>query len=60
MAYVGVDILGDEFICNSKPEKIDNDWCIEGNDEFIDLPKGSIKKLIGRDLSFDDGCVKLF
>lgn len=60
MAYLGVDINGKEFICNSEAIKEGNDWVIlDPSDIFIDLPNGSIKKLIGHDITFNDGLIKL-
>lgn len=60
MAYVGVDIIGEEFICNTEPKKDGDTYYIDDDyDTYVDLPKGTIKKLIGHDLTFEDGPVKL-
>lgn len=66
MAWVAVDYIG-EWIFNYKPDMWAGD-CIEHNYWLpqdirgaygFQLPKGSIKKLIGRDLSYDDEPVEL-
>ena len=60
MAWVAVDKDGRECIYQFRPKR--------GNNQFIPLyeysmwmalPKGSIKKLIGRDLTWQDGPIKL-
>ena len=59
MAWVAVDKEKSEFIYKTKPFKNEDcelwwsDMC------FIKLPKGSIKKLIGRDLTWNDEPVEL-
>ena len=54
--------LGD-FEWTTLSEEELKDWCFESNgnpDDFIvKLPKGSIKKLIGRDLTWKDDAVEL-
>ena len=66
MAWVAVDYIG-EWIFNCKPDMWAGD-CIEHNywlpqDRHgaygFQLPQGSIKKLIGRELSFSDDAVEL-
>ena len=66
MAWVAVDYIG-EWIFNYKPDMWAGD-CIEHNywlpqDRYgaygFQLPKGSIKKLIGRELSWSDEPVEL-
>nr|DAR23087.1 MAG TPA: hypothetical protein [Caudoviricetes sp.] len=72
MAWLACGCYNDEFIFNYKPHR---DCVYASNDErieywegfrdgsFIDnpveLPKGSIKKLIGKDLSWEDEPVEL-
>lgn len=73
MAWVAVDAYKDEYIFQNKPKR-DGNWWIdhiykpseerEGALEYhhnsdIRLPKGSIKKLIGRDLDWNDEPVEL-
>lgn len=67
MAWLAVDKNGDELISegepsrNSKYKVWEYETSIEGEiiNFVIDLPKGSIKKLIGRDLTWDDDYVRL-
>ena len=60
MAWVAVDEDGRECIYQFRPKR--------GNNQFrplyeysmcLVLPKGSIKKLIGRDLTWEDNAVEL-
>ena len=60
MAFVCVDKDGREWICSDKPSRepytddgyqADSVWC---SDEQVELPKGSIVKLIGRELTWSD------
>ena len=66
MAWVAVHEDSSESIFDSKPHREGRFW----SDEFyindnvlwyseIELPKGSIKKLIGRDLDWNDEPVEL-
>lgn len=65
MAFVACDKDGAEWIFESKPYRttrsivssIVDIWY--GDSEMILLPKGSIRKLIGRELTFDDEPVEL-
>ena len=60
MAFVAVDKNGTELISNNSPYK-DSEmtrWSTK-NSKYVELPKGTIKKLIGRDLIFDDDPVEL-
>ena len=63
MAWVVVHKNRDEGIFKRKPRKtyygywVDSDEDLE--DTEIELPKGSIKKLIGRDLTWEDEPVEL-
>nr|DAE13072.1 MAG TPA: hypothetical protein [Siphoviridae sp. ctKHH22] len=64
MAWLAVDFDGMEYIFASKPirNKAYNCWQLDDSRlllDVVDLPKGSIKKLIGRDLTFDDEPVEL-
>lgn len=73
MAWVAVDAYNDEFIFQNEPTRY-NDWWEDPIYESFDgqggaleyhhhsdiqLPKGSIKKLIGRDLTWEDNPVEL-
>lgn len=66
MAWLATDKNGEEYIYEEKPSR--GYGCIwkatfydekDRNSDFIELPKGSIKKLIGRELSFSDEPVEL-
>ena len=63
MAWLAVDKDGTECICSTKPyQDWENfKWCIENLPESnaVELPQGSIKKLIGRDLSWNNEPVEL-
>lgn len=56
MAWVTVDKIGEELISRTEPFRVGDYWI--GYSIFL-LPKGSIKKLIGRELSFTDEPVEL-
>jgi hypothetical protein len=61
MAWVAVDENGREIIIRSKPKRFNalrSFWWLNGA-EGVELPKGSIKKLIGRTLSWADEPVEL-
>ncbi len=66
MAWVSIDKNGDEYIFQEKPVREETVWDIAKypydyyhDDSCIELPKGSIKKLIGKELSWEDDCVEL-
>lgn len=73
MTWVCVGYGGEEFVFNNKPHRsiCKNVFKIDENDIFthewtddkycgcINLPKGAIKKLIGRELSWNDEAVEL-
>lgn len=62
MAWVAVDKNGCEYIFNYKPVREELYFeCDESYYEsiYIKLPKCSIKKLIGRELTWDDEPVEL-
>ena len=57
MAWVAVDKNGDEYIFEGMPHRYEGEWyetC-----DFLELPKGSIKKLIGRDLTWKNHPIEL-
>lgn len=57
MAWVAVDMDGTEYIYNAQPSREETRFmsCFD----CIHIPKGSIKKLIGRELSWNDEPVEL-
>ena len=69
MAWLAVDKSGVECIFDNKPERNNNQWddivySVYGEiyydvDIGIVLPKGTIKKLIGRELTWEDNPVEL-
>lgn len=69
MAWLAVDKNGSEYLYTKKPERIihynvfkpnEVDFEIWGSDgDNIELPKGSIKKLIGRELTWEDEPVEI-
>ena len=59
MAWVAVQKNGVEVIFDFKPKRWNNFyWVVEIGDDIY-LPKGTINKLIGRDLTWQDEPVKL-
>lgn len=68
MAWLAVDKDGTEYIfADKKPIRGEDEWLPKFMDDglydtfcgYINLPKGSIKKLIGRELSWNDEPVEL-
>lgn len=56
MAWVAVDKIGEELISRTEPFRVGDYWI---GDSIFYLPKGSIKKLIEKELSWNDEAVKL-
>lgn len=56
MAWVAVDKIGEELISRTEPFRVGDDWI--GYSIFL-FPKGSIKKLIGRELSWNNEAIEL-
>ena len=56
MAWVAVDKIGGELISQTEPFRIGDYWI---GVSIFHLPKGSIKKLIGKDLFWNDEPVEL-
>ena len=64
MAYVAVDKDGIEKVFSQLPERCSCEWGKEPymwfvDDDFVPLPQGMIKKMIGRTLTWDDEPVEL-
>lgn len=63
MVWLAVDNDGTELIFNEQPYRdyVDDIWCIRYifDSYAIKLPKGSIKKLIGRNLTWEDEPIEL-
>ena len=55
MSWLATDKDGEEYIYDSKPIREGNIWITEGlYDNVNKLPEGSIEKLIGKKLTWDD------
>ena len=59
MAWVAVDKNGHEFIFAGRPTRAVFYWNEDSFWDEVELPQGSIKKLIGRDLTWEDDPVEL-
>lgn len=60
MAWLTVDKNGEETIYEEAPIRDDGFWDPSFHDpSFVELPKGSIAKLIGRELTWEDEPVEL-
>ena len=62
MAWLAVSKNGNEGVFKREPKRYFNYWIdgdYEHEDTEIELPKGSIRKLIGRDLFWEDNPVEL-
>ena len=59
-AWVCANSFGMELMFASKPHKVDDSWRDNnGCCKCLELPKGTIKKIIGRELSWSDEPVEL-
>ena len=59
MAWVAVHKNGDEVIFDFEPYRWNDIFWVEDFGDYICLPKGTIKKLIGKDLTWEDNPVEL-
>lgn len=61
MAWVWVGKSGNELLCSGKPTRYkESSWMMNPiYNDCVVIPKGSIKKLIGRELKWEDDCVEL-
>lgn len=60
MAWVAVSEWGLEYIFDHRPHRKDGWWWLEyACDSEICVPRGTIKKLIGRELTWEDEPVEL-
>jgi hypothetical protein len=63
MPYLAVDEDGTEGIFNTCPDRVNNDmwwyeeWSLHCSE--LDLPKGTIEKIIGRSLTWEDEPVQI-
>lgn len=58
MPYLAVDLDGSEWIYAKEPEKKEK-YYVPVSDECIRLPDNTIKRIIGRTLTFKDKPVKI-
>ena len=56
MAFLAVNESGCEYVFEWVPfrSRFGNYWDTQRNDAVVELPKGSIAKLIGRELTWED------
>lgn len=59
MAWLAVDENEQEVIFEYKPLRAKNWWYTELNDFSVNLPQGSIEKLIGKNLTWNDEPIEL-
>ena len=59
MAWVAVDEDGSEWVYYKKPFRNKDNCKFDLESGYVELPQGSIKKLIGRQLTWDDEPVGL-
>jgi hypothetical protein len=55
--WLAVDVDGEEFIYNIEPHRLSHCWAGDMDEPYIKLPEGSIEKLIGRKLTWEDDAV---
>ena len=59
MAWLAVDKNGDETMFRFRPCRYDSECIWTDSLAYIEIPKGTIKKIIGKDLTWDDEPVEL-
>lgn len=60
MAYLCVDKNGSEWVFDGPPLRTEKSWTISYDaTSCVELPKGSIEKLIGRKLTWKSNPVKI-
>ena len=60
MVWVAVDKNGTECVFTMEPSRGPyKTWIVTAYGNYIELPKGSIKKLIGRKLTWNDNPVEI-
>lgn len=59
MAWLAVDSLGNEIIFTGKPVRGVSFWNVAGYLDEVELPEGSIKKLIGKELTWKNDPVEI-
>lgn len=60
MAWVAVDKNGSEYVYQFKPFRGNSEiWVASEDDQYVSLPEGSIKKLIGFKITWESEPVEL-
>ena len=59
MAWYAVDLDGSECRYEYKPVRTTDIWLLDGDGNIDELPKGTIKKLTGKRLKWEDEPVEL-
>lgn len=59
MAWLAVNKDGSEYVYASCPERGERFFGYEGNRYYVGLPKVTIKKIIGRELTWQDEPVEI-
>lgn len=60
MAFVAVDQDGAEYIYSYIQLRLDKKWsCVGFGSSYVFIPSGTIKKLIGFDLKWEDDPIEL-
>lgn len=59
MVWVAVDKNGDEYAYGWKPVRMESVFSDDDEGETVELPKGSIEKLIGKVLTWGDEPIEL-
>ena len=59
MAYVAVDKEGYELLFEMQPTRMDGTYYEEPGSQCILLPRGTVQRILGRTLTYDDGAIDL-
>ena len=60
MAWLAVDKDGSECIYDIKPQREKNKWdSATDRSWFIDLPKGTVEKIVGRKITWEDEPIEI-
>lgn len=52
MAWLAVDADGSEYVYRNCPNRLTDTWMED--EDLVELPKGAIKRLTGKDLTWND------
>lgn len=59
MSWLAIDDNKEEWIYQEEPSRKYSFWKMQLSDVCIQLPSGSIQKLIGRELTWEDSPVEI-